>query len=71
MELTDAERAEFIELTRDSYDPELWTEDDLPFLRKARREYEEAQPRESEVLPPTLTEDEGTVPDPRRTPDEA
>lgn len=26
MELTDAERAEFIRLANETYDPELWTE---------------------------------------------
>jgi hypothetical protein len=71
MELNDMERAEFISLTQDSFDPELWTEDDLPFLRKAKREYEEEQARErAGALPaeePTLTEDddEGTRPESR------
>jgi hypothetical protein len=46
MELTDAERAEFIALTQDSLDPELWTEDDLPYLRRAKQKYEEEQARE-------------------------
>jgi hypothetical protein len=38
MELTDTERAEFIALTQDSLDPDLWDEADLPFLRQAKRE---------------------------------
>jgi hypothetical protein len=46
MALTDSERAEFIALTQDSYDPDLWDESDLPFLRKAKQQIEEEQPRE-------------------------
>jgi hypothetical protein len=46
MQLTDAEREEFLALTQETYDPELWTEDDLPALRAARQEFEEAQQRD-------------------------
>lgn len=62
MDLTDAERAEFIALTKDSYDPDLWDESDLPFLRESKRQFEEAQARERGDVPPeehpTLTEDD-------------
>ena len=62
MELTDAERAEFIALTQDSCDPELWLEEDLPYLRATKREQEEAQARERDEAPsverPTLAEDD-------------
>jgi hypothetical protein len=52
MELTGAERAEFIELSEATYDAALWDEADLPILRKAKREYEEEQVRErGGVLP--------------------
>jgi hypothetical protein len=44
--LTDAERAEFIELLRDSFDPELYEEDDLPMLRANKKKFEEEQQRE-------------------------
>jgi hypothetical protein len=43
MRLTNVERAEFIRLTKDSYDPELWAEDDLPFLLRAEKERLEAE----------------------------
>ena len=62
MGLTDAERAEFIVLSEATYDAALWDEDDLPILRKAKRQYEEEQAREhGEILPdeqPTMTEDD-------------
>jgi hypothetical protein len=38
MELTDAERAELAELVKDTYDPELWLDEDLPMLRAVRRQ---------------------------------
>jgi hypothetical protein len=64
MKLTDLEKAEFIALTLDSYDPDLWSEDDLPFLRALKREFEEAQERErGDVVPapqPIVTEDDET-----------
>ena len=53
MKLTDSERAEFIALTQNTYDPELFTEEDLPPLREAKRQWEEKQARESAVLPAT------------------
>jgi hypothetical protein len=49
MTLTDAERAEFIRLTKDSYDPELWLEDDLPFLLRVEKEREEAERQAQEA----------------------
>jgi hypothetical protein len=50
LELTDAERAEFIALTQDSLDPDLWTEDDLPYLRRAKQKYEEDEAREPDGI---------------------
>lgn len=47
--LTEAEQAEFLELTKDCFDPALFTEDDLPMLRVSRRRWEEEQRREKEV----------------------
>jgi hypothetical protein len=41
MSLTDEEKAEFIRLAEETYDPGLWTEDDLPWLRAARRGFDE------------------------------
>jgi hypothetical protein len=72
MELTDSERAEFLDLIEDSYDPELWLENDLPFLRKAKAEYEKRQAWERGhlhlVQQPTLTDDDenGWPYDPRQ-----
>jgi hypothetical protein len=43
MGLTDAEREEFDALLKDSYDPDLWDESELPVLRAARVEYEREQ----------------------------
>lgn len=51
MELSDSERAEFIALTQDSYDPELWDESDLPFLRAARAECERERALECGAVP--------------------
>jgi hypothetical protein len=45
--LTDAEQAEFMELIKDSFDPELYTEDDLPMLRALGKKWEEEQRREN------------------------
>jgi len=55
MKLTDLEREEFIALAQGTFDPELWTEDDLPLLRAAKKEFEKEQAREpGDVLrPPT------------------
>jgi hypothetical protein len=44
--LTDAEQAEFVELIKDSFDPELYSEGDLPMLRARKKEWEEEQRRE-------------------------
>jgi len=46
MKLTDLEREEFIALAQETFDPELWTEDDLPLLRASRKKFEEEQARE-------------------------
>ena len=43
--LTDAERAEFMELIKDSFDPELYSEDDLPMLRALKKKWEEEEKR--------------------------
>jgi hypothetical protein len=51
MKLTDAERAEYLALTQNTYDPELFSEEDLPALREAKRQWEEEQARASAVLP--------------------
>jgi hypothetical protein len=51
MNLTDSEREEFITLTANTYDPELFTEEDLPALRESKRQWEEEQARASAVLP--------------------
>ena len=48
--LTEAEQAEFLELIEDSFDPELYTEDDLPMLRASRKRCEEQQ-RQGEATP--------------------
>jgi hypothetical protein len=62
MKLTDSEREEFIALTANTYDPELFTEDDLPLLRGAKRQWEEEQARKSAVLtadqPPIADEED-------------
>jgi hypothetical protein len=41
--LTEAEQAEFLELAKDCFDPELLTEDDLPSLRASKKRWEEEQ----------------------------
>lgn len=51
MKLTDAERAEYLSLTANTYDPELFTEEDLPALREAKRQWEEEQVRTAAVPP--------------------
>jgi hypothetical protein len=65
MGLTEAERAEFIELSEAAFDAALWDEADLPILRKAKREYEEEQARErAGALPaeePTQRDDDGSI----------
>lgn len=44
--LTEAEQAEFTELISDSFDPDLYLEDDLPMLRASRKKLEETHRRE-------------------------
>jgi hypothetical protein len=67
MELTDAEREEFNRLAAESVDPELWTEDDLPLLRRIRDDYKKRKAQESDALPagdPDIpVDDDGTCPD--------
>jgi hypothetical protein len=46
MALTDLEREEFLALANATYDPELWSEDELPILRAAKKAFEEEQARE-------------------------
>jgi hypothetical protein len=47
--LTEAEQAEFLELAKDCFDPELLTEDDLPWLRASKKRWEEEQRRGEET----------------------
>jgi hypothetical protein len=49
--LTDAEQAEFMELIKDSFDPELYTEDDLPMLRASKKKFEDEQQEDGRLLP--------------------
>jgi len=67
MKLSESEMQEFIALTENTYDPELWLEEDLPALREAKRQWEEEQARASAVPPadrPALSpeEDHGAEP---------
>lgn len=69
--LTEAEQAEFMELIKDSFDPELYSEDDLPSLRASRKRWEEEQRRgqetpASEECSELLDEDLEPPSDPRR-----
>jgi hypothetical protein len=41
--LAEAEQAEFMELIKDSFAPELYSEDDLPMLRAAKQQWEQEQ----------------------------
>lgn len=50
--LTEAEQAEFMELIKDSFDPDLFSEDDLPSLRASRKRWEEEQQRGEANLAP-------------------
>ena len=52
MKLTDSEREEFIALANATFDPEMWFEEDLPYLRAVKRDFEGAQAREPEDLVP-------------------
>jgi hypothetical protein len=67
MELTGSEREEFTRLANATFDPDLCSEEDLPWLRAARAEYEREQERErsgvSPVAQPSLTEDEEAMSD--------
>lgn len=47
MKLTESERQEFIALAEDTYDPGLWTEEDYPALRAAKKKYEREQQEEA------------------------
>jgi len=48
MSLSEAEREEFLRLRNDTYDPELWSQEDFPALRAARAEYERKLREESD-----------------------
>ena len=50
MELTDVEREEFNALANATLDPDLWDENDLPFLRAARAEHDREREREHDGL---------------------
>lgn len=41
--MTEAEQAEFLEPTKDCFDPDFYSEDDLPMLRVSRTRWEEEQ----------------------------
>lgn len=56
--LTDAEQAEFMELIKDSFDPELHTEDDLPMLRALRKKWEEQRLEEPSQAQDSSIEEE-------------
>jgi len=59
MKLTDLEREEFNALANATYDPELWTEDDLPLLRATKEKWEKEQAQEgADVVPPPVDEDD-------------
>ncbi len=62
MELTDSEREEFIRLANATFDPDLCSEEDLPWLRAAREEHEKEQALERRddlsVEQPSVTEDD-------------
>jgi hypothetical protein len=49
--LTDAVQAEFMKLIKDSFDPELYSEDDLPMLRALKKKWEEEEKRRGEETP--------------------
>jgi hypothetical protein len=54
--LPDADQAEFMELTKDSFAPELYAEDDLPMLRANKKKFEEEQRREEGRMQPAATD---------------
>jgi hypothetical protein len=58
MRLTVLEREEFMALAQDTFDPELWTEDELPLLRAARKEFEEGRPREKASPAPEIFDEQ-------------
>ncbi len=47
--LTETEQAEFMELIKDSFDPDLYSEDDLPSLRASKKRWEEEEKRRGEA----------------------
>lgn len=49
MKLTDAERAEYLALTENTYDPELSSEEDFPLMREVREQVVEEQARAAAV----------------------
>ena len=62
MGLTDSEREEFIRLANATFDPDLCSEEDLPWLRAARAEFEREQSQKRRdalsAEQTTLTEDD-------------
>ena len=62
MKLTDAERAEFIALANATLDPEMWSEDELPILRKTKADNDRQQEWERNhphlIEQPILTDDD-------------
>jgi hypothetical protein len=68
--LTDAEQVEFMELIRDSFDPELYDEDNLPALRENKRRFEESEKREEGETPAVEDPEEEWEPYEWRAPEE-
>jgi len=59
MTLTDLERQEFHALAEATYDPELWTEDDLAILRATKKNFEA---QDDEIQPDSDDDNEGDEP---------
>ena len=49
MELTDLEREEFMALANATLDADLWSEEELPILRAAKKAADEEKARESAI----------------------
>lgn len=60
---TEAEQAEFMELIKDSFDPELYSEDDLPMLRALKKKWEEEEKRREDGSQADETSSEELEPD--------
>ncbi len=59
MTLIDLERQEFHALAEATYDPELWTEDDLAILRATKKNFEA---QDDEIQPDSDDDNEGDEP---------